>query len=181
MRKLRDILCGVLLAVALLPVVASAHQAEPVHTVNISAGVYQLQIGFSNWPLRASVPAQAVVSAISSRDADLKLDIEAELVPGKNVASGAVKQKVNRSAGDNGIAYNIVVEPPAEGDWSLAVSVRSAAGSGQGDVPLSVDAPPAFPLWLGWIIGLSPLLGLVAFAISEYRAVRHRPALPLSA
>lgn len=50
------------------------------------------------------------------------------------------------------------------GAWDLEVHVAAPGGVGMTRVPLSVTAPYVVPGWVGWLVGLSPLIGLAWFA-----------------
>ena len=54
-------------------------------------------------------------------------------------------------------------EITVQGMWDLLISVDGPQGQGVIAVPVMATAPPAIPLWLGWVIGLIPLFGLFAF------------------
>lgn len=49
------------------------------------------------------------------------------------------------------------------GAWVLEVRAAGPAGTGAVRLPLTVGAPPAIPVWVGWMIGLSPLIGVIWF------------------
>src|SRR6266516_4054379 len=51
----------------------------------------------------------------------------------------------------------------------LHMTASGPAGSFAGDIPIDVLGPPAIPIWLGWLIGLSPLPLLIAFILVQVR------------
>jgi hypothetical protein len=59
------------------------------------------------------------------------------------------------------------------GSWEIEVQVDGPAGSGAARVPVVVAAPSAIPVWLGWLIGLSPLAGLAWFGTWNRRELRR--------
>jgi len=61
-------------------------------------------------------------------------------------------------------SYAAEVAFSVAGSWELEVQVDGPVGSGAARVPVVVAAPSAIPVWLGWLIGLSPLAGLAWFA-----------------
>lgn len=69
--------------------------------------------------------------------------------------------------------YHVSASFPVRGAWFLALDIRGPAGRGAASVPVTVAAPGAIPQWLGWAIGLSPLLGVVAFLGAEVRRARR--------
>jgi hypothetical protein len=62
------------------------------------------------------------------------------------------------------------------GSWDVEIDVDGPAGSGSVQVPVQVAAPAAIPVWLGWAIGLSPLLGVAWFASWNRRELRRLAA-----
>jgi len=60
-----------------------------------------------------------------------------------------------------------------QGAWRLEIEVNGAAGVGTVSLPIEVAGPPAIPIWLGWLIGLSPMLGLAWFAGWNRRYLRR--------
>lgn len=59
-----------------------------------------------------------------------------------------------------------------DGAWDLEIDLDGPAGSGSVRVPVKVAAPAAIPVWLGWAIGLSPLLGIAWFARWNQRQLK---------
>ena len=70
-------------------------------------------------------------------------------------------------------SYAAELELPVAGSWDVEVDVDGPAGSGSVRVPVQVAAPAAIPIWLGWAIGLSPLLGVAWFATWNSRELRR--------
>jgi hypothetical protein len=58
-------------------------------------------------------------------------------------------------------------EITVQGTWTLDIVVTGSAGQGEASVPIIATAPPAIPIWLGWVIGFIPLYGLVVFLLSQ--------------
>ena len=58
--------------------------------------------------------------------------------------------------------------------FGFTIVVTGSAGRGEVSVPVLATAPPAIPLWLGWLIGFIPLAGLLAF-LSTQRSRRAKP------
>jgi hypothetical protein len=69
--------------------------------------------------------------------------------------------------------YEVTATFPVRGAWVLAIDVAGRAGRGRAVVPVTAAAPGAIPIWLGWTIGLSPLLGVAAFLAVQVRAARR--------
>ena len=75
--------------------------------------------------------------------------------------------------GDRPGAYVVTASFPVRGAWVLVLDVAGPRGRGRAAVPLTVAAPGAIPQWLGWTIGLSPLLGLAVFLVAQVRTARR--------
>jgi hypothetical protein len=58
---------------------------------------------------------------------------------------------------------------PVRGAWYLLIDLNGPRGPGTASVDLTVLAPNAIPPWLGWLIGLSPLLGCAWLARQQLR------------
>jgi hypothetical protein len=69
-------------------------------------------------------------------------------------------------------SYAAEVLMPVAGAWDIEIDVDGPAGSGSVRVPVKVAAPAAIPVWLGWTIGLSPLLGIAWFARWNQRQLK---------
>lgn len=55
------------------------------------------------------------------------------------------------------------------GSWILNIELTGPQGPGKASIDLIASAPDAVPPWLGWIIGLSPLLGCAWLVWHQYR------------
>ena len=63
---------------------------------------------------------------------------------------------------------------PISGTWWIYVTVSGEAGNGALRIATTVEAPPKMPDWLAWTIGLSPIIGIIGFAIGQWRLVMRR-------
>jgi hypothetical protein len=77
------------------------------------------------------------------------------------------------AAGGRPGTYEVTATFPVRGAWVVAIDVAGRAGSGRAVVPVTAAAPGAIPIWLGWAIGLSPLVGVAAFLAVQVRAARR--------
>jgi hypothetical protein len=58
---------------------------------------------------------------------------------------------------------------PVRGQWHLLIGLDGPRGRGATSMDLTVSAPDALPIWLGWLIGLSPLVGCAWLACHQWR------------
>lgn len=63
---------------------------------------------------------------------------------------------------------------PISGDWWIHVTLRGAQGTADFITNATVAAPPTMPIWLAWVIGLSPILGIIGFFLGQWRLVVRR-------
>lgn len=156
---------GVIALIAVLvdlgvSIVATTHGNTPVRVVHVTAGPYPLTLNLYKNPANAGY---ALPFAITPQTQD-QLTYNVTSVPAKGIHATPVRAGLTPD-GHNGI--NGAAEIPVQGDWTLHITVNGAAGTGVVDVPITAVAPPAIPLWLGWLIGLIPIYGLFAFLLSQ--------------
>ena len=158
---------GVIALVAVLvdlgvSIAATQHGTTHVRVVLVTAGPYPLTLNLYKYPADAGY---ALPFAIIPQTQDtLTYNVTSE--PAEDVHATSVRAGLT-SDGHNGV--NGAAEIPVQGDWSLHIVVNGPAGSGMADVPIVATAPPAIPLWLGWLVGLIPIYGLFAFLLSQRR------------
>jgi hypothetical protein len=102
--------------------------------------------------------------------------VAATALPGPGTA-GRPRRTVTIAAHAPG-SYSVSASFPVRGAWFLLLDVSGPAGRGAASVPVTVAAPGAIPQWLGWTIGLSPLLGVAAFLAAEARRARRSSTRP---
>ena len=156
-----------LLLMANLPLGALAHASDPHHET-IQAGPYTVTVGFSEWPIRA----------------ERSLDITFE--PEGGIADKTATIEIIDPSGD---WYEVgplgrhprqrelwgldLIALPAEGDWTIELTVTGPDGTGTGALTgIPVEARPGPPLWPMWLIAALPLLFLIALVVRGWRQVR---------
>lgn len=89
--------------------------------------------------------------------------------PGLGIAAVRQRGHLVRAAGSP-YAWTGDIAIPTRGGWGLRMTVQRPDGETHtADLPITVAAPNAIPVWEGWCVGLSPLLGLLAFAVWQAR------------
>ena len=130
-----------------------AGNAAPLHTEKVRVGDRVVDVGFFMWPIRSGQPALLYVEG--------EIDpatTELWLVPAE--ATNAIPGRARSEA--DGAMKNLSwheVNASVRGPWRLEVR----AGGQTAALPIEVAGPPSIPIWLGWMIGLSPLVGLFWF------------------
>jgi hypothetical protein len=97
--------------------------------------------------------------------------LSAQALPG--AGTSAHPGRATTAAGNGPDTYTVTTSYPTRGTWALSLDVTGPRGHGQAEVPVAVSAPGAIPTWLGWAIGLSPLLGLAVFLGFQVRTARR--------
>src|SRR5258707_15414730 len=154
-------------------IAATTHGSTPARVVQVQAGPYPLKVSLYTYPPHASyalpfaiAPQQSISGALTYEVSSLPdpsdvpaTPVRASLGPDPNVRNGV--------QGD--------AEITVQGKWALDIIVTGSAGTGEVRIPIIATAPPAIPLWLGWVIGGIPLYGLLAFLLSQ-RSRNLKPA-----
>jgi hypothetical protein len=147
-------------------VLALAPMAGSNQTDAYSAGPYTVTVTRSD-PVDAGSTA---VFAVSVAPAD-GAGVVAITLPGPGTPARQGRTVI--AAGGRPGTYRITATFPVRGAWVLAIDVAGRAGSGRAVVPVTAAAPGAIPIWLGWAIGLSPLIGVAVFLAVQVRAARR--------
>ena len=71
----------------------------------------------------------------------------------------------------------VIVIANVIGAWNLHLALDGPSGPAPVDVPVAVAGPPPIPVWVGWLISLSPLYCGILFVIWQVRDLRRRGAL----
>lgn len=162
------------LAAALFPATALAHSGQPVTETSLQAGPYRLEVATNAAP-RADQPIPITITPPMERTpmgyAPEPVALAASLRPAPGTNAVAIAAKVRPDPDREG-AWAIDPSVPVRGDWVLDLQVDGNRGSGAAKLPLSVAGPAPIPLWLGWAIGLSPLVGVAAFGVWQGRWLR---------
>ena len=156
---------GVIALIAVLvdlgvSIAATTHGNTPVRVVHVTAGPYPLTLSLYKDPANAGY---ALPFAITPQTQSA-LTYNVTSVPAHGIHATPVRAGLTPD-GHNGI--NGAAEIPVQGIWTLHILVNGALGPGTVDVPITAVAPPPIPLWLGWLIGLIPIYGLLAFLLSQ--------------
>ena len=165
MQHLRRAFFGALWLLALLATGGYAHaqSSDPLRTFSARLGPYPVEVEYYNTPSggqalsfrvvpknREAAPSSYAVTAVPDTTLDA-IPVKATLAPDKD-GSGAVRGTVNL---------------PVSGQWLLLIDADGPLGKGSGSAPVLASAPPAIPLWLGWLIGLTPVWAILVIVASR--------------
>lgn len=142
-----------------LSIAATLPGSSPARVVQVKAGPYPLTVSLYKDPANAGYALPFTISSPQAK----ALTFDASTVPDEGVDATPVHASLTATPnGAQGTA-----EITVQGAWTLEVDVNGPAGSGTALVPINATAPPAIPLWLGWLIGLIPLYGLLLFLLLQ--------------
>ena len=129
----------------------------------VAAGAYRLAVVLSSSVPTAGRPLDVLVERARGGPALTGVTVTLRGRPGRGTPGTATRAVVMRPAPDPGVLRGRV-ELPVRGSWDLVFYVSGPAGDGVGALGVTAGVAGAMPVWAGWLIGLSPLLGLAWFA-----------------
>jgi hypothetical protein len=162
------------LASAVAPVPALAHAEPAAATVAVDAGPYPLVVALYADPPRAGQDLPLlVIPAGGGPPAPSEVQVVAR--PGLGTSATPTRARLAPDPDAPG-SFAGAVRLPVTGAWLVDVSADGPAGEGRATVPVTAAAPGALPLWIGWAVGLAPLLGVLWFTWWQHRYLRRLEA-----
>ncbi len=158
MRSPHTILLGGMLTLLFLltmPATALASN-KPARSETLTAGPYTIVVDFSEDP---PIVDQNFTLTIHTHD---NTHVSGSLLaqPGPGTDAIPAHAPLTPNAGNlyvlTGTLHLVV-----RGAWNILVNLNGPRGRGTASLSVTVTAPNAMPPWLGWIIGLLPLIGCV--------------------
>ena len=144
----------------------------PARTETLAAGPYIVDFNLYQDPPYVDTPQEVTVVPHDSR-----LQLQGSVTAEPGLGTDATPLQFNLTAsGDTSGTLEGTIRMPVRGAWNIVVDLTGPQGSGTAQVAVTVAAPGAIPIWLGWLIGASPLT-LIAFWIWR----QHRYKQPFMA
>ena len=141
--------------------------------VKCNAGPYPIIITFDRTTLNTTDEFLITVQRLDKPTGNWQL--QAEIIPSGRTSATDVKYDADRILQTNDPSkLQIKGYYPISGTWWLHLSINGEAGLGQLRIATKVEAPPQMPEWLAWTIALSPILGIIGFALGQWRLVVNR-------
>ena len=153
---------------------ASAHAAAPLQEQTVQAGPYKILVSFYALP-RTDTPASVTFSPVAG--SPVFSHIDASMVPSGNTNSLVRPLQVIPDRQDGPGVQQAIVTANVAGAWTLRINADGPSGKGSADTPVQVAGPPEMPIWLGWVIGLSPLVFGILFVTLQVLTMRRRGTL----
>ena len=144
--------------------------AIPVHgheniarTVTAQAGPYTLVIGLMSDPPHEENPLEVTVRAAAEAPSLEGAALTLTGLPGLGTDATPTRPvNLKPQAGEPG-EYAGAISLTVRGAWTLRLEIQGPGGSAAVFLPVTVAAPAAIPVWLGWLIAMSPLIGVAWF------------------
>lgn len=153
----------VVMCLVVLTETASANQ-PPARVEEQTAGPYRLEITFFEALPTVSQPVHFAVRAVPGSPALDGAVITALGVPGPETLALSTRPVALQPEPEFAGSYVAGLLLSVRGAWDLEVHIAGPAGKAIARIPVAVAVPYAMPVWLGWVIGMSPLLVLGWFA-----------------
>lgn len=171
---LRKIAYAALSLFLLFPAALFAHENETATptatTMDVNAGPYSLTVEFNEYPINA---LKSLEMTMTPKEGFEYLKAQYRLIP-PNGDGKTISGDLNPYPGLDGAWLLYLQGIPEPGHWTWEIEVNGPLGKGTATIKdFEVLDPPGIPMWLGWLIGLIPLYGLIAFAGFEYRRVKR--------
>jgi hypothetical protein len=145
------------------------------HRETVQVGAYQLEVGFSQYPIRAERSLDMTftpVGGIKGKSGTVKLTLEN--------SKDTIEQDLMRFTKNRSIWGYDLISIPKKGTWNLEFTINGKQGKGVGNLKLKILERPAGPsVALTQPLGLIPILAvliLVTRAWLRVRPLRHGEA-----
>jgi hypothetical protein len=142
---------------------ALAHDTV-ARTETLTAGPYSVALGLAQDPPTVETPLEVTAIAAKGTPALDGATLTVTAKPGLGTDAATTPAIPLTPEAQEPGSFSGKVPLATRGNWTLQLDVAGPAGKGTATLPVTVAAPAAIPTWLGWLIGLAPLLGVLWFA-----------------
>lgn len=160
-----------------LVVLATPVEPPPVSGTRCVAGEvcqvggYKVKVTFDRSRFNTTDPVLATVERLDKKNTAWEL--KAEIVPSNSTSASVVTFNGDFEKG-TADSRKVKLDFPIAGNWFVALAIKGEAGEAKFYITSEVDPPPLLDERLAWALGLSPILGLIGFAIGQWRLVLRR-------
>lgn len=154
-----------LFALTALSSKAARAQDGPVQTETLAAGPYVIDVNlyqsqpFTDTPLEMTVVPH-----------DHTLHLQGRIIADPGLGTNAVELRAPLSPlAANSTTLRGAISMPVQGAWQIGIALNGPQGSGTAHFSVTVAAPGAIPVWLGWLIAVTPLLGVAWWLWRQHR------------
>jgi hypothetical protein len=127
-------------------------QSKPVHSQTLVVGPYAVVVGMSEYP---PIVGDAIDVTVKEPSAT---QLSGQLVAQPGLGTDAIPLHASFAAQSDG-TLDATIHLIVKGAWTLVFDLNGPKGQGTASIDVIVSAPGAIAPWLGWTIGLSPLIG----------------------
>jgi hypothetical protein len=159
-----------LLGLAVVPIQARASSMPRPEA--LKAGPYSVQVTLSLDPPEVEKPL--TVTLVTRNAAQLSGYIMA--MPGLGTDAITVRTAL-AVASHTPNTLEGTLHLPVRGAWQIVIDLDGPSGHGSASLDVTVSAPNAISPWLGWLIGLSPLIGCVWLIWQQWKYRRRLLAI----
>ncbi len=153
-----------LLFLCAMPAIALASSGKPARTQAFTVGPYTVVVDFSESP---PIVGQDYTLTISNHAA---LPLTGTLIAQPVFGTDAIPVHTALTQVDgNTHMLTGTLHLVVRGAWTIIMDLNGPHGHGSASFNVTVTAPNAMPAWLGWIIGLLPLVGCVWLIWHQWR------------
>ena len=147
----------ILAALAPLTAKTARAQSTPVSTQTLVAGPYVIDVS-----LYQSQPFVDQPLALSVVPHNRALQLQGQIVADPGLGTDATELRAALSPLPNApTTLQGAINLPVQGAWKIGLALDGPLGHGVASFPITVAAPGAIPVWLGWLIALIPLSAVV--------------------
>ncbi len=143
-------------------------QAVNAHDTSVQVGPYQVEVQFSSDPPHVEEPLNVTLHVLGQGRFSGQLTGQ----PGLGTDAVPVHAQLGIDQG-NGTILSGELHLSVRGSWHIVIDLDGPRGPGTATMDVTVSAPNAIPTWLGWLMGLSPLVGC-AWLVYQQAGYRRR-------
>ena len=129
-------------------------QSKPVHTQPLMVGSYNVVVGLSEYP---PIVGDAIDVTIKE---PVGTQLSGQITAQPGLGTDGIPTHSTFTANADG-TLDATIHLVVKGAWTLVFDLNGPQGQASASIDVIVSAPGAIAPWLGWTIGLSPLIGCV--------------------
>ncbi|GAC1392699.1 MAG: hypothetical protein NVSMB38_17090 [Ktedonobacteraceae bacterium] len=141
-----------------------SNNGKPARSETLTAGPYTIIVGLSDDP---PIVDQNFTITVSSHEAT---PLAGTLVAQPGPGTDAIPAHTPLTS-DKGHTHVLTgtMHLVVRGVWHIFVNLNGPRGHGSASLDVTVAAPGAIPVWLGWMIGLLPLFGGIGLIWQQWQ------------
>lgn len=136
-------------------------------------GAYKVKVNFDRSRFNTTDPVIATVERLDKTNTSSSWELKAQIVPSNSTSASVVTFNGDFEKG-TAASRKVKLEFPIAGNWFVALAIKGEEGEAKFYITSEVDPPPLLDERLAWALGLSPILGIIGFAIGQWRLVVRR-------